>query len=287
MVNRKLQTVILALGFCMLGCPGETPIADAGPRRDVGQALSQPDAGSWNFTPFDAGPPPPEGKIEGRIVTADGEGVANVDILCCSPSTCLIYTTDETGNYTYNNIPIGPRKMRTFDHEDRYRSALWHQVVIEAETTGLRRPVVMFEQQVKTEWAGSSVVLADGRLELTAPESGIIFPTEEDRSLAAREVTPDQFSPPDIDPWGEDSTGVISFLFEPAHVHSEGSIQVTVRGVGAELVGTVYDVWTVDDSTAEATKAGVATVNAQGDLVTNADCEVHALDALAFVPQGE
>ena len=89
---------------------------------------------------------------------------------------------------------------------------------------------------------------------------------------------------PDIDPWGEDFTGVIAFIRAARALGR--LIQVTVRGVGAELVGTVYDVWTVDDSTAEATKAGVATVNAQGDLVTNADCEVHALDALAFVLRG-
>jgi len=281
---RPFHSAWLLVGLLVLGCPGELVVQDAGPRRDVGRAAATPDSGGWNFTPFDAGPALPEGHLEGRIQTADGEPVPNIDILCCSPSTCLIYTTDETGSYTYTDISIGPRKMRTFDPSERYRSALWHQVVAEEETTGLRRPVVMFEGQARAEWDERTIVVADGRLELTAPESGMIFSTD-DHSFAGREVTPEQFSPPDVDPWGNDSTGVIAFLFEPAHVHAEGAIQVVVKLGDPEQVGAFYDVWTLDDSSAAASKVGQATVNAEGDLVTDADCQVHALEALAFVPQ--
>ncbi len=285
LVMRRLQLAALTAGLFMLGCPAEPAVQDAGPRRDVGRTIAQPDAGGWNFTPFDAGPPPPEGHLEGRIETVDGEGVANVDILCCSPSTCLIYTTDETGTYSYSDIPIGPRKMKTFDHDERYRTTLWHQVVREEETTGLPRPIVMFEKQERTEWGGATVVLANGRLELTAPDSGIKFPIEDDNTVAAREVMPEQFPPLDVDPWGDDATGVLTFLLEPDHLYAEAPIGVVVKLGDVDLAGSVYDVWTVDDSTAVTSKVGTARVNAAGDLVTDADCDVRALDALAFVPQ--
>ena len=174
--------------------------------------------------------------------------------------------------------------MKTFDHEERYRTTLWHQVVREEEMTGLRRSIVMFENQDRTDWSEDTVVLAGGRLELTAPASGIVFPTD-DSSLAAREVTVDQFSPLDVDPWGDDPEGVLAFLMEPDHIYAEGRIHVVVKLADPDLAGAVYDVWTVDDGTAVTTKVGTATVNASGDLVTDADCDVRAVDALAFVPQ--
>lgn len=294
MLDRSLAVrwLLPTLIFMLCACPEPVIEDDAGPRRDVGRTVERPDSG-WHFVPFDAGPPPPEGSLEGQLVEPDGSPATGVDLLCCDDSTCLIDTTDAEGRYTYTDIPIGSRKMKTYDPDGRYRATLFHQLVSEEVVTGLRRPVVMFPKGTRSPWTGGTVVLAGGRLELTAPAEGMIFAGAEideqgtcqsGCEISALEVTPAEFPPPDLDPWADDSSGTLSFVFEPSHVHTDGRIGMKVLLGEPGRVGETYQIWTVDDNTALVSQAGQATIDAAGNLTADADAQLKSLDGLILVP---
>lgn len=234
----------------------------------------------------DAGLPQPRGTIVGRIVDVNGEPMAGLELQCCTDDTCYIGLSDEEGAYRFAQLLTVPRKVRVISPFDAEIDGLFYQDVVADQVSELARSVILQPLPLThQEWTQDTVLLGDGRLELSAPNNALQFPANRPRPVGVREVSALDLPPFDQEPWQQPNSQAIAFVFDPFHLRSSEPVSFRVLGGVEAPVGAVFSIWSIDPNKATAHRVGSATVDAQGVLSSDPGHELKELTTLILLRQ--
>jgi hypothetical protein len=229
-------------------------------------------------------PGPPLGSIEGRLITREGEPIAGLTVLCCDKGICIMGGSDEGGAFVCEDLELGAYKMQVADPDENFVDMVFYQTV-EEEGANLPAREIVVSQMTETPsgWeaeAGGDVVLASGRLTLTADPGALSYPVgTREEALIAQEIPTSTLPPYDHEPWLEAPDRALAFFMDPVHVSSSSPVSI-VAAAPTEAPGTVFQVWSVDPDTGTLQDVGTATVDDELRLVSDSDAVITNLTAL-------
>ncbi|MCB9732527.1 MAG: hypothetical protein H6745_07940 [Deltaproteobacteria bacterium] len=309
-MNRTPSLAVLALlGLLALapacGDDGGGGASDTGAADTVGGGDTA--AGDTGGTPgnrfADRTPPSGQAALGGKIVDQDGNPVANQRVAACSQQECPIVQTDADGIFFHASLPPDrPRAIYSHGtHSFRNPGPTYATVVVRqapaADTVvdvgDLVLPVLEGEPVAVDPAVGGTFLLADGAFEVTIAAGALDFAIgtpEESEKLQAGHVAVADLPMYASRPWAGKEARSVAFSTAPWEAHSAEPVAFVVHG-STEAAGTVFDVYQVEPFTtdvevvAEPEKVGTATVDENGDIVSDAGGTLESLIVVVLVPQ--
>ena len=271
----------------MLGARGERE-----PASTTQEEEEKDEIGNNNNTAnsHDAGPVV-RGSVAGKIVNASGNGLMGMRLLACTDSLCMSGETDANGEYLFENLAVEPLKMQLEDPSKVYLTILFYQDVVADQRSVLSRPVVMPKVQgsaaALSEANGGTASVAGGALTLTAASGVLEYPFGyNDDEVFGEYVGGADIPPYNVEPFLADVENAFAFMLQPVGTKSSQAVSFTISDHVTQPELTVYDVYEVTGK-AKLNAIGTATVNASGDLVSDAATNWTELTGLVLVPQSE
>ncbi len=228
--------------------------------------------------------------VAGRVVSLDGEPIAGVKVLACTPTTCITNTTVSDGTYLSTVAGDEPRKMEVLGGQLGFATMVWYQDVVVGETAWLPRdvhlPVFVDDPQPWLVDEGGEIVVAEGQLELQAQPGALVYPLGTFvEQIRAVELDPALLPPHDVEPWAGTEAKSLAFVFDPFDLHATTPVSF-VAHPGADLdEGAIFSVWTADGLHGTMHEVGTATVDAAGAIVADPETGISAFTTLVFVPE--
>ena len=270
---------------------------------------TQPDALADDADPT-IGIDPPEvvmPAVSGRLVDADGVGVPDAKVLCCTMSTCYSANTDEDGNYVVGNLTGGGWKLQLLGGSVGAATFVWYQEVTDmtANHTLDRDVVAVAQTSDPVPWieaTGGTVVSADGELELTAdpvlddngdraldedgdPLEPLEGPIGWDDTIQAVKVPVEHIPPYDVQPWDDGDT-VHAFHIDPFKIHGNVPVQLRLLKGPYGEVGDAYTIYEVHLDYGKLQVAGKAIVGDDGVLASDENANLTHLSTVIIVADG-
>ena len=280
--NRRKRAAFLPLLLVLASCTSEK--------------ANSLDAGSSDIvTAMDTLSSLPTGSIKGRIVDADGHGLAGLKVLCCTSSLCVSGETESDGRYRFDDLEIydeslsEARKMHVTDLSGAYMDIVFHQVVVAGEVRELQNDVAMTpDSGVPSIWdedTGGTVVLAEGKLELNAPPESLIFPFGlNDSMIRAVSIMAKNVPPQDLEAWVGHEDETISFLINPLDIRSKEALGLIVFDDVEREAGSKFEVWSLNSSKGVMEKAGTASVQSDFRILGDDDLNLTRVSMIILVP---
>jgi hypothetical protein len=229
------------------------------------------------------------GSVQGRVVTIEGDPLAGAYVLVCNADYCVSGETGIDGQYDVGQLTLVEYKIKVQGSQLGYANMLFFQdLPIKDVVTAPRDLVAVESTEDMQSWVpddGGTVTLAGGMLELSVDPGALKYPLGVPKEVLAVSVPIDALPPYDQEPWIGSETGAFAFFINPVGVKTlEGVFSFRVLGANAAADAT-YSVWTVDDKTAHMEPVGNATADAEGNIVSDADCGMKLLSTLLILPE--
>jgi hypothetical protein len=236
---------------------------------------------------------PDVGSVEGRVLGADGEPLANLTVTCCDAEACLTGATGADGGYRFDGLAPAHRHLAVIADDA-------HVDILYAQEVGQWRPPVTVYLPARGEapvaWSasgGGTVTLASGALELTAEPGSVVYPTgTREEEVSAVQIEIDRLPPytllPEGEPaWFAPNTTAVAFMMHPTILTSSQPITLKISEAAAGLEpseeGAEFDVYAVDPLTGLASLVGIALSDGAGTLNTSPDAQITNLTAIILV----
>jgi hypothetical protein len=273
--------LVIALGI--MGCGGSSTDQASGD----GGADKTMDVGVDNAK--DAGEPIQWAQVRGQIVNAEGEGLYDKRVLCCSHTICYSASTDEDGRYEIIDIdPDDVYKMQVADPTRTYSSIYFYQETAAGQMSQLSAPIILprrqFELMSLPVAEGGVVSLAGGEITLTVDMASIKYPVGLEEMLMADRVLGSSLPPYRNTPWSGDGSRLIAYTFNPSPITSESPIHFEVNYPEVGPPGSRFNVFSVNVETAAMDAVGSATVGMDGILRGDEGGTLQHLATLVFEP---
>ena len=289
---RTLPSFLVLLFPLMLSTACSEPEGEREPASTTQEEEEKDEIGNNNNTAnsHDAGPVV-RGSVAGKIVNASGNGLMGMRLLACTDSLCMSGETDANGEYLFENLAVEPLKMQLEDLEQgvlndsflsrrRGRSAK-RFVSARGDAEGARECCCLVGGQRRDGIRCGWCVDADGRIR----RFGIPFWLQRRRSFGEY-VGGADIPPYNVEPFLADVENAFAFMLQPVGTKSSQAVSFTISDHVTQPELTVYDVYEVTGK-AKLNAIGTATVNASGDLVSDAATNWTELTGLVLVPQSE
>jgi hypothetical protein len=237
----------------------------------------------------DVGEPECCGTVQGRVVTTAGDPLAGAYVLVCNADFCVSGETDGDGKYDVSDLTLVEYKIKVQGSQLGYANMLFFQDLAVKDVVTAPRDLVVVESTGTMEpWVpdeGGTVTLAGGMLELSVDPGDLKYPLGFTKEVLAVSVPIDALPPYDQEPWVGSEEGAFAFYLNPVGVKAlEGVFSFRVLGANA-VADATYSVWAVDDKTAHMEPVGNATADADGNIVSDADCGMKLLSTLLILPE--
>lgn len=251
----------------------------------------------------DRTPPAGQAALGGRIVDQDGEPIAGMRVAACSQQECPIVKTGADGVFFHASLPPDrPRAIYAHgSHSFANPGPTYATVVLREDPAAdaamdvgdLVLPLLEGEPVAADPALGGTFALADGSLEVTIPPGALTYAIgtpEASQKLQAGRVAVQDLPLYASRPWAGREGRSIAYSVAPWEARSSAPISFVVHGSG-EAAGVVFDVYQVEPFTtaiavvAEPEKVGTATVDEQGDVVSDPGGALESLIVLVLVPQ--
>ena len=256
---------------------------------DDKSAAASPDIAEPDTSTPDVSEPECCGTVQGRVVTTAGDPLAGAYVLVCNADYCVSGETGDDGKYDVGDLTLVEYKIKVQGSQLGYVNMLFFQDLPVKDVVTAPRDLVVVESNVDLQpWVpedGGTVILAGGMLELSVDPGDLKYPLGFPKEVLAVSVPIDVLPPYDQEPWIGSETGAFAFYLNPVGVKTlEGVFSFRVLGVNAAADAT-YSVWAVDDKTAHMELVGNATADADGNIVSDADCGMKLLSTLLILPE--
>ena len=257
----------------------ETP--PAGQDAGSGDVAAAPDAA-------DIGPTPTTGALEGRVLGPGGKPVAGVFVQVCTEATCTSVELDEEGRYAATDLQPGGYKLQVVGALQGYLDMAIAQTVRAGETTSPPLDLrLVAPAEAPISWArdvGGTVVVAGGKLELTAPPGALKFPFGPGEVVSAAQIDAEAIASHEVAEFEGLEAQTLGFLLGPFGVESTEPIAFRVLASGA-AEGALFGVFVQDATFGTFQRVGGAQADTNGDVVPKGATGVMGLTALYFVPE--
>lgn len=233
--------------------------------------------------------PADESAMTGRVVTQERAGFAGARVAACSDVDCPFSTADDEGFFLHDRMDPLPRRFEIFGQYDQFGSVVFRREFTGGQLVDVGEVVVSATTGPRAEWpkdTGGTVVIADGMLELTAGPDEIRWPLGTvDFDVQAAVVAVEDIPPYNEQPWVGREDGTVGFAIVPFDLLGKAPVEARVLTGVTKPAGTKYDVYHSDPLDGRLELAGTATVDADGVLATDEDCDLRDLTFILFVPR--
>jgi len=226
--------------------------------------------------------------VAGRLVDEGGAPVPNLAMGACTLDVCIRSTTNADGRYTIGRLTVNPQKMLVFGAAKGYAQMVYYQDVTAGVLTNAAHDVVLHKLAAPdTDWlaaTGGTVLLADGKLELSAAADTLLYPIGAEEKISAIEIDVADLPPFDIEPWVGHEDATRAFIVNPYPMHTSTPVTLRVLGATGVAAGAKYTVYSAHSVRGVLEEKGVATADGNG-AITLTDGTLTDLTTLIVVPE--
>lgn len=201
----------------------------------------------------------------GTLVGPDGAAVENVRVSACTPSTCITSTSDASGRFVIQGLPVEPHKLEVLGFIQGFYTTVYYMDMTAGSLTLVDAPIRLqrlppalvkgFEPS-----AGGQLVLAGGDVVIDADPAALSFPigTSQDGAEATAVAIAD-LPPFDVAPWAGKESGAFAYLVHPFPLRSDGGVSLGLAAPEGVAEASAYTLYSVHTSTARVEEVGAMT----------------------------
>ncbi len=206
----------------------------------------------------------------GTLVGSDGAAVQNVRVSACTPSTCITSTSDESGRFVIQGLPVEPHKLEVLGFIQGYYTTVYFMDMTAGSLTLAEAPIRL--QRLPTALVigfepseGGELVLAGGDVVIDADPGALTFPigTSQDGAEATAIAIAD-LPPFDVAPWAGKESGAFAYLLHPFPLRSDGGVAIALGVPDGVQEAAGYSLYSVHTSSARVEEVGPMTRGEDG-----------------------